>query len=76
MDYADDIAIETSGKYGGTVSEVKQSALSFVENWCNIKELSIDHENTTIAPFTKKNNLNGLRLLGKTQGKISGSHCE
>lgn len=35
MIYADDTAIAILGKLGGTVSEVKLLAMSFVENWCN-----------------------------------------
>lgn len=58
--YADDIAIIVSGKFPRTVSEVTQSAIMAVEEWCNKVGLKINPKKTVLVPFTKKRKLEGL----------------
>jgi hypothetical protein len=67
--YADDIAILINGKFPQTVSEVLQTALGFVQEWCDRTGLSINPSKKVIIPFTKKRVLKGLKepvLFGKT----------
>jgi hypothetical protein len=67
--YADDIAILINGKFPQTVSEVLQTALGLVEQWCDRTGFSINPSKTAVIPFTKKRVLKGLKeltLFGKT----------
>jgi hypothetical protein len=59
--YADDIAILINGKFPQTVSEVLQSALCTVNQWCEGMKLSIDPNKTVVIRFTKKRNVKGLK---------------
>jgi hypothetical protein len=67
--YADDIAILINGKFPHTVSEVLQTALHTVQQWCERTNLSINPNKTVIIPFTRKRNTKGLKtpiLFNKT----------
>jgi hypothetical protein len=67
--YADDIAILINGKFPHTVSEVPQTALGLVQQWCDRTGLSINLSKTVVIPFTKKRVLKGQNeptLFGKT----------
>jgi hypothetical protein len=67
--YADDIAILINGKFPQTVSEVLQTALYSVQQWCERTNLSINPNKTVIIPFTRKRNIKGLKepiLFSKT----------
>jgi hypothetical protein len=55
----DDIAISISGKFLQTVSEVLQTALFTVHQWCKRTNVSIDPNKTVIIPFTRKRNIKG-----------------
>lgn len=44
--------------------------MSFVEDWCNKQRLSVILEETTLAPFTKKINLNQIRDTFLYQEKL------
>jgi hypothetical protein len=57
--YADDIAI--SGKFPQTVSEVLQTALHTVQQWCERTKLSINPCKTVVIPFTRKRAIKGLK---------------
>ncbi|KAL1447090.1 hypothetical protein WDU94_000567 [Cyamophila willieti] len=59
--YADDIVILIRGKYLSTISDVMQSALNIVENWCEEVNLRVNPNKTTLIPFTLKRNLEELR---------------
>jgi hypothetical protein len=59
--YADDIAILINGKFPQTVSEVLQTALCTVQQWCKRTYLSINPNKTIIIPFTRKQNIRGLK---------------
>jgi hypothetical protein len=59
--YADDIAILINGKFPQTVSEVLQTALCTVQQWCERTKSSIDPNKTVVMPFTRKRNIKGLR---------------
>jgi hypothetical protein len=66
--YADDTAILINGKFPQTVSEVLQTALGTVQQWCKRTKLSINPKNTVVIPFTRKRNIKGLKrpnLFGK-----------
>jgi hypothetical protein len=53
--YAYDIAILINGKFSQTVSEVLQTALGIVQQWC-------DNTNKTVTiPFTTKRDIWGLK---------------
>jgi hypothetical protein len=52
--YADDIAILINGKFPQTFSEVLQTALALVQQWCDRTGLSINSSKTVVIPFTKK----------------------
>jgi hypothetical protein len=52
--YADDIAILFNGKFPLTVSEVLQTALHTVQQWCERTNLSINPNKTVIIPFTRR----------------------
>jgi hypothetical protein len=54
VEYADDIASLTNGKFLQTVSEVLQTALCMVQKWCERINLSINPNKIVIIPFTKK----------------------
>lgn len=59
--YADDIVILIQGKYLNTISEVMQSALKLVENWCSKVNLVVNPTKTTLIPFTRKRKLEALK---------------
>jgi hypothetical protein len=59
--YVDDIAILINGKFPQTVSEVLQTALCTVHQWCKRTYLSINPNKTVTIPFTKKRNIRGLK---------------
>jgi hypothetical protein len=61
--YADDIAILTNGNFPQTVSEVLQTALHTVQQWCQRTKLSINPNKTVVIPFTRRRNTKGLREL-------------
>jgi hypothetical protein len=58
--YADDIAIVINRKFPHTVSEVLQTALYSVQQWCERTNLSINPNKTVIIPFTGKMDIKGL----------------
>jgi hypothetical protein len=69
VEYADDIAILINGKLPETVSEVLQTALGLIQQWCDRTGLSINPSKTVLISFTKKKFLKGLKeltLFGKT----------
>jgi hypothetical protein len=55
--YADDIAILINGKFTQTVSEVLQTALGTVQQWCERTKMSINPSKTVVIPFTRKRNI-------------------
>jgi hypothetical protein len=67
--YSDDIAILINDKFLQTVSEVLQTALCTVKQWCKRTKLSINPNKTAIIPFTRKRYIKGLKepiLFSKT----------
>jgi hypothetical protein len=67
--YADDTARLINGKFLQTVSEVLQTALCTVQQWCERMKLSINPNKTVVVPFTGKRNINVLKepiLFSKT----------
>jgi hypothetical protein len=67
--YADDITILINGKFLQTVSEVLQTALCAVQEWCERKKLFIIPNKMLIIPFTRKRNIRGFKepiLFSKT----------
>jgi hypothetical protein len=66
--YADDIAILINGKFFQTLSEVLQTALCTVQQWCERTNISIKPNKAVVIPFTRKKNIKGLKkpiLFGK-----------
>jgi hypothetical protein len=66
--YVDDIAILINGKFPQTVSEVLQTALYTVQQWCERTKLSINPNKTDVIPFTRNRNIKGIKepiLFGK-----------
>jgi hypothetical protein len=66
--YADDTAILIYGKLPQTVSEVLQTAICSVQQWCERTNLSVNPNKTVVIPFTRKRNVKGLKepiLFGK-----------
>jgi hypothetical protein len=59
--YADDSAILINGKFPHTVSEVLQTALHTVQQWCKRTNLPINPNKMVIIRFTKKRNIKGLK---------------
>jgi hypothetical protein len=59
--YADDIAILINGKFPQTVSEVLQTGLHTVQQWCEMTKLSINPNKTAVIPFTRRRNIKGLK---------------
>jgi hypothetical protein len=59
--YADDIAISVNGKFSQTVSEVLQTALCTVQQWCERTKLSINPCKTVVIPFNRKRTIKGLK---------------
>jgi hypothetical protein len=57
--YANDIAISINRKSLQTVSEVLQTALCTVQQWCKRIKLSIDKRKTVVISFTR--NIEGLK---------------
>jgi hypothetical protein len=55
--YAHDTAILINGKFPQTVSEVLQTALCIVQQWCDRIKLSIYPNKTALIPFTWKRNI-------------------
>jgi hypothetical protein len=69
VSYADDTAILFNGKLLQTVSDVLQTALSTVQQWCERTNLSINLNKMVIIPVTRKRNIKGLKepiLFSKT----------
>jgi hypothetical protein len=58
--YADVIAVLINGKFPQTVSEVLQTALCAVQQWCERTKLSVNPNKTVVVPFTRKRNIKGL----------------
>jgi hypothetical protein len=66
--YADDIAILINRKFPQMVSEVLQTALHTVQQWCERTKLSINPNKTVVIPFTRRRNIKILKepvLFGK-----------
>jgi hypothetical protein len=66
--YADDIAILINGKFPQTVSDVLQTVLCTVQQWCERTKLSVNPNKTVVIPFIRKRNMKGLKepiLFGK-----------
>jgi hypothetical protein len=59
--YADDIAILINGKFLQTVSEVLQTALCTVQDWCERTNLSINPNRMVVIPFTRKRTIKGRK---------------
>jgi hypothetical protein len=59
--YTDDIAIPINGKFPHMVSEVLQTALYGVQQWCERTNLSINPNKMVIMPFARKRNIKGLK---------------
>jgi hypothetical protein len=59
--YADDIAVLINKKSLQTVSEVLQTALCTVQQWCERTKLSINPNKTVVIPFTRKRTIQGLK---------------
>jgi hypothetical protein len=59
--YADDIAILINGKFLQAVSEVLQTALHTVQQWCERTKLSINPNKAVVIPFTRRRNVKGLK---------------
>jgi hypothetical protein len=57
--YADDIAILINGRFPNTVSEVLQTALGTVQQWCDRTKLYIIPKKMVVIPFTRKRNIKG-----------------
>jgi len=60
--YADDIAILVVGNNMRLISEKMQRALKIVEDWCSRVNLSVNPEKTVIVPFTKRRNMEDLKI--------------
>jgi hypothetical protein len=58
---ADDLAILINGKFHRTVSEVLQTPLHTVQQWCERTKLSINPNKTVVIPFTRRRNFEGLK---------------
>jgi hypothetical protein len=58
--YADDISILINGKFPQIVSEVLQTSLCIVLQWCDRIKLSISPNKMVIIPFTRKRDIRGL----------------
>ena len=50
--YADDLVVMVTGKFEDVLSDIMNSALQMVVNWCNVHGLSINPGNTILVPFT------------------------
>jgi hypothetical protein len=59
--YADDIAVLINGKFPQAVSEILETALCTVKQWCEKTKLSINPNKTVIMPFTRKRNIKGTQ---------------
>jgi hypothetical protein len=59
--YADDTAILINRKFPQTVSEVLQTALHTVQQWCERTKLSINPNKTVVISFTRRRNIKGLK---------------
>ena len=59
--YAADIAILINGKLPYTMSEVLQTALHTLQQWCKRTNLSINPNKMVIIPFTRKRDIKGLK---------------
>jgi hypothetical protein len=66
--YTDDTAILIKEKFPSTVSEVLQTILGLIQQWCDRTDLSINRSKMVVMPFIKKRTLKGLKeptLFGK-----------
>jgi adenylate cyclase len=61
--YADDFAILINGKFLQTVSEVLQTTLGTVQQWCERTKLSVNSNKMVVIPFTRKRTIKGLKEL-------------
>jgi hypothetical protein len=68
---ADDIAIIINWKFLQTVSEVLQTALFTVQQWCKRKNVSINPNKMVIIPFIRKRNIKGLRKKSSSPKRAS-----
>jgi hypothetical protein len=67
--YADGMAILINGKFPQTMSEVVQTALGIVQQWCDMRNLSISLNEMVKMSFTRKRDIRGLEeptLFNKT----------
>ena len=58
--FADDVFISITGKFLDTLSNLLQSALNLVQNWCTKVGLKVNPNKTVIVPFTNRRKLQGL----------------
>lgn len=67
--YADDLVIVVRGAHGEIISDIMQTALNLVANWCEVEQLSVNPRKTVVIPFTKRRKLDKLRqpiMYGET----------
>jgi len=56
-----DIAIQISGKFSVTVSELLKETLGMVRQWCDRTPLSFIPQKMVVVPFTRKRDLRGRK---------------
>lgn len=59
--YADDIVVLIRGKFPSVVTDVMQSSLHRIEEWCSRVNLKVNPEKTVLIPFTKQTNLRSMK---------------
>lgn len=69
--YSDDGVIIIRGKHPQTVSEVTQSAVKILDNWCKEQGLNVNPKKTKVILFTKRRNTQQIKAI-----KMHGEELE
>lgn len=52
--YADDLVVIGRGRHDKIISDIMQTALKIISNWCARDELGVNPNKTVLVPFTKR----------------------
>ena len=66
--YADDIALVVFGKFPQIITDLMNSGLKLINDWCGKEGLQVNSSKTVVVPFTRKRvqgEFNSLRLNGE-----------
>ncbi|XP_054287676.1 uncharacterized protein LOC129003409 [Macrosteles quadrilineatus] len=81
--FADDLVLTVRGNHKGTIEDLTQRAVDYIDNWCNTKGLTINPTKTEIVTFTRKRRtkisppqIRGMRVKSVKETKYLGVYLD